>query len=72
MFIKVRVFPNSKKQEIIKKSLDSFDVKLKEKPEKNLANKALFSILADYLQISKNKIKLVKGSKQQNKILKII
>lgn len=34
MLIKVKVFPNSKKSQILKKSEDSFEVKVKEKPIK--------------------------------------
>jgi len=71
MLIKVKVFPNSKKEEIIRKSEDSFDVKVKEKPMKGKANKAVFDLLADYFEIPRGKIRLVKGSRQRNKVFKI-
>jgi uncharacterized protein YggU (UPF0235/DUF167 family) len=32
MLIKTKIFPNSRKEEVIKKSEDSFEVKVKEKP----------------------------------------
>jgi len=71
MLIKVKVFPCSKKQGIIKKSQDSFEIKVKEKPIQGNANKAVIKALMDYFQISESEIKLVKGFKKRNKIFKI-
>ena len=71
MLIKVRVFPNSKKEGIIKKSNDSFEVKVKEKPIKGLANKSVINVLSLYFKISTSKIRLVKGFKQRNKVFEI-
>jgi len=45
MLIKVKVFPNSKKEEVIKKSEDSFEVRVKEKPEKGKANREVVRVL---------------------------
>lgn len=71
MLIKIKVFPNSKKQEVIKKSEDSFEVKVKAKPQKGEANKEVMEILTSYFKISKSKIRLIKGFKKRNKIFKI-
>ncbi|MBI4691891.1 MAG: DUF167 domain-containing protein [Candidatus Terrybacteria bacterium] len=72
MFIKVKVFLNSKKEEVIKKREDSFEVRVREKPVGGLANKAVFVLLADYFTIPVSKIKLFKGAKQRNKIFEIM
>jgi len=72
MLIKVKVFPNSKKEEIAKKSEDSFEVKVKEKPERGLANKRVIRILSSHFKIPESKVKLIKGFKERNKIFKII
>ena len=71
MLIKVKVFPNSKKEEIIKKSEDSFEVKVKEKPEKGRANKEVVRVLSCYFKIPESKIKLIKGFKKRNKIFEV-
>ena len=71
MLIKVKVFPNSKKEEIIKKSEDSFEVKVKEKPEKGRANKEVVRALSSYFKIPESRIKLIKGLKERNKIFEI-
>lgn len=71
MLIKVKVFPCSKKQGIIKKSPDSFKIKVKEKPVQGNANKAVIRALMDYFQIPESKIKLIKGFKKRSKVFKI-
>ncbi len=71
MLIKVKVFPNSKKSGIIKKSEDGFEVKVREKPESGKANKAAIEILSSYFKLSEKNVKLIKGFKQKNKIFEI-
>ena len=71
MLIKVKVFPSSKEEEIIKKSEDSFEIKVKEKPIKGLANKEIIKVLTSYFNISKSNIRLIKGFRQRNKIFEI-
>jgi len=71
MLIKVKVWPNSKEEEIIKKSADSFEVKVKEKPVKGLANRAVINVLSLYFKIPVSRIRLVKGFKERNKIFAI-
>jgi len=72
MLIKVKVFPNSKREEIIKKSEDSFEIKVKAKPIKGEANRGVVRVLGSYFKIPESKIRLIKGFKQRNKIFKII
>jgi len=69
MLIKVKVYPNSKKEEIIQKKEDSFDVYIKPKPQKGEANKEVVKMLASFFDVKD--IKLIKGAKQRNKVFKI-
>ena len=71
MLIKVKVIPNSKKEEIAKKK-DSFEIKVREKPINNKANKAVIIVLSSFLEISQKKIRIIKGAKTRNKIIEII
>jgi len=71
MLIKVKVFPESNRKEIIKKSEDSFEVKVKEKPIMGLANRGVIKILSSYFKIPESRIKLIKGLKKRNKIFEI-
>jgi len=70
--IKVKVFPNSKEEEIIKKSEDSFEVKVRERPVKGLANKAVIGALSFYFKVPASQVRLVKGFRERNKIFEII
>ena len=71
MFIKVKVFPGSKKNKIVNKSADNFEVHVKEKAERGLATKAVFKILANHFKITPGSVKLIKGARSRNKIFEI-
>jgi uncharacterized protein YggU (UPF0235/DUF167 family) len=72
MLIKVKVFPGSKKEGIVKKRSDSFDVKVREKPVRGEATRAVINVLSNFFDIPENKVKLIKGFKKRNKIFEII
>jgi uncharacterized protein YggU (UPF0235/DUF167 family) len=72
MFIKVKAHTGSKKESIIKKSEDAFEVFVKEKPERNLANKRILELIALKLKVAKNKVKIITGHHWPSKILEII
>lgn len=72
MLIRVRVFPNSKKGEFCKKSGNKFEVKVREKAERGLANKGAIKILSLYFNIPESGIRLIKGFKQSNKIFEVL
>ena len=71
MLIKVKVFSHSKKRGIIKKSEDSFEVRVKVKPLQGQANKEAVKILAEYFKIPESKVKLIKGFRHTNKVFSI-
>jgi uncharacterized protein YggU (UPF0235/DUF167 family) len=71
MHIKVKVFADSKKDGIIKRKDDEFEVRVKEKAEKGTANRAVIRMLANYFKIDEPKIRLAKGFKEINKIFEI-
>lgn len=68
MLIKVKVFPNSKKEEVTQKAEDSFEVKVRAKPIEGQANRAVIRALASFLKLPENKIRLMRGFKTRNKI----
>jgi hypothetical protein len=71
MLIKVKVFPCSKENEIIKKSEDSFEVYVRAKPVMGLANKAVVNLLSGFFKIPEEKVRLIKGFKERNKIFDV-
>jgi len=72
MFIKVKVFPESKKEEIILKKENTFEIHIKEKPEQGRANERILEVLSGYLKISLGKIRIIKGFKQRSKIIEVM
>ena len=71
MFIKIKVFPNSRKREIIKKSEDSLLVFVKSKAKENQANCEMLELMSKYLNIPISKIRIIKGSKEPSKIIQV-
>lgn len=50
---------------------DKFDVKVREKPEMNLANDRARELLAQYFGLPEYKFRLVSGAHKQSKIFEI-
>jgi len=71
MKIKIKVYPNSKKNKIVEKKENIFECFIKAKPEHNKANQALTELLADFFDIPGKDIQLIKGFKNKNKIFEI-
>jgi hypothetical protein len=71
VLIKIKTHPGSKKEKIIRKTEDSLEIWLKEKPIENRANKALINLLSDLFKVKESKIKLIRGAKTRNKIIEI-
>jgi uncharacterized protein YggU (UPF0235/DUF167 family) len=71
MLIKVKAFPCSREDKVIKKSQDSFDVFVEAEAERNMANKRIIELLAGYFGIPQTKVKMIKGFKEPSKIFDI-
>ncbi len=71
MYIKVRVYPKSKKEELKKLSENRFEIKVKEKAERNIANKRIIQILAEYFKVDYKEIKIVNGYHSPSKLISI-
>ena len=67
MIIEVKVSPGRKKQEIEKVG-SAYKVSLKEKAEDNKANIALLKLLKKYFN---SEVRIIKGLKSRNKIVRI-
>lgn len=69
MYIKVKVTPDSKKEEVFQKNEDTWIMKVKEPAEGNKANNRVKEILEFYFQTKD--IRLVNGHKSSNKLFLI-
>ena len=69
-YIKIRVKTNQKKESRQKLKDGLFVISIKEKPERNLANKKILEILKEFYGISSN-IKIVNGHHHPIKLINI-
>lgn len=69
MYIKVIAHANSKKEKIEQTKKDYFEIWVKEKAERNMANIRIIEVLADYFKMSNSKIKIINGHKHPHKLL---
>ena len=71
MFIKVKVFPKSKTAKVEEKAKDSLLVFVRSQAKENQANFEMLELVSKHLNVGISKIRIIKGSKEPNKIIKI-
>ena len=68
MYIKVKVHAGEKKNKILQKTLDTFEIWVKAPAQQGRANEAVRTLLAQHLGIAENKLSLIKGATSPAKI----
>lgn len=71
MKISVKVKTKAKNNEVEKIGENNFIVSIKEAPIKGKANKAIIESLAEYFNIKKSNIEIVRGHKSKEKTIEI-
>lgn len=71
MYIKVRVYAGAKKESLTQTKKDHFEVTVKEKAERNMANKRIATLIALHYQVPSEKVRIVSGHHSPSKILSI-
>lgn len=71
MYIKVRVIADAKREEFTKKTADNFKISVREKAERNMANRRVIELMAKHFKIQPAKIRIVSGHHSPSKILSI-
>jgi uncharacterized protein YggU (UPF0235/DUF167 family) len=71
MYIKVKVEAGAKKEKILKKSLNTFVISVKERAERNLANTRIKEIIASIYAINVKSVRIISGHQSPSKILSI-
>ena len=64
-------YPNSKKEEIRALKENSFEIKVKEPAERNLANKRICEILNHHFKNPEGGVKIINGHNSPIKLIKI-
>ncbi len=68
-YIHLKVTAGARKESFKKKSEDHFEISVKEKAERNMANTRVIEIMAEYFKIPKNKVRIVNGHHHPSKLL---
>lgn len=71
MYIHVFVTAGVKKESFKQKSEDHFEILVKEKAERNMANIRVMELVAEHFKVSKNKVRIVNGHHHPSKLLVI-
>ncbi len=72
MFLKVKVFPGAKREELIEKGEGKFELYTKEPAQDNRANEAARETVAQFLNVAKAKVRIVAGHHKPSKILELL
>lgn len=70
MKIRVKVIPNSKTDQVIREG-DWFLVRVKEPPKEGRANQAVIRLLAQYLSVPRDSVRISSGLKSRNKVIDV-
>ena len=71
MYIKVIVIAGAKKEKFVKKTKDVFEVAVKEKAEKNMANKRVIELISENFLVPVGKVKIINGHHHPHKLISI-
>ena len=70
-YIRVKVLAGAKKEILKQISIDHFEISVKEKAERNLANRRVLGIFCEFFNLPKGKIRIVNGHQSPSKLLVI-
>ena len=68
-YVHVKVAAGTKKESFVQKSEDHFEVSVKEKAERNMANIRVVELVAQHFKISTNRVRIVNGHHHPSKLL---
>ena len=69
MYIHVKVSAGAGKESWKQKSPDHFEISVKEKAERNLANNRVLALVAKHFKVPVNKVRIVNGHRHPSKLL---
>lgn len=68
-YIHIKVTAGAKKESFKQKNKDHFEISVREKAERNMANARVLELVASHFKISKNKVRIVNGHRSPSKLL---
>ncbi|MAZ56664.1 hypothetical protein CL653_02645 [bacterium] len=71
MYVKVRVYPGAKKEEVREVGENRLEIKVREPAERNLANTRIKELLAERYKEPIKKVRLISGHQSPSKMFSI-
>ena len=71
MYIKVRAHPASKRESVEQKGETQFEIWVKEKAERNMANRRICQIVAEKLGVLPRDVRIISGHQSPSKMLSV-
>ncbi len=68
-YIHVKVMAGAKREAFKKKSEDHFEISVREKAERNIANTRILELVAQYFKVLTNKVRIVNGHRSPSKLI---
>ena len=71
MYIRVKVAPGAKKEQVERTADNEFEISVKEPAERNLANKRVQELIARELSVDVKKVRIISGHHSPRKIFSV-
>lgn len=71
MYIKVKVTAGARKEKFVQISEDHFEISVREKAERNMANARVREMVAEFFQVPTGKTKIISGHHSPGKIFSV-
>jgi uncharacterized protein YggU (UPF0235/DUF167 family) len=68
-YIHVKVKTEANKEKLLKKNKDHFEISVKEKAERNMANMRVLKIISEYFSVPLGRVRIVNGHRHSSKLL---
>jgi len=71
MYIKVKAMPGAKKEVLEQVSDDHFNISVKEKAERNMANNRIVEMIARHFNVPVSAVRIINGHHSTSKMLSV-
>jgi len=68
-YIHVKVSAGVRKEEFSQKSKDHFEISVREKAERNMANTRVLELIAEHFKVPVSKVRIINGHHHPSKLL---
>jgi len=70
-YIHVKVKAGMRQESFIRKSEDHFEISVRQKAERNMANSRILELIADHFKVIRSKVRILNGHRSPSKLLVI-